>query len=128
MRSSRGCRRKQHRSTPALGLLRDHACEGAVCNIGDRRAIDAFIATHGVVADLTAKTLWISAGPRLSGRFVKLDPDLLVRRQDDLVPVPSTDVASLPEDPALHDGRYMEGRARAGGPFVLGMSSSVAHS
>jgi isopenicillin-N N-acyltransferase like protein len=101
----------------ALALLRDHGCAGATCKIGDRRAIDAFIATHGVVADLTAKTLWISAGPRLSGRFVKLDPDLLVRRQDGLVPVPSTDVASLPEDPALHDGRYMEGRARAGGPL-----------
>jgi isopenicillin-N N-acyltransferase like protein len=101
----------------ALAFVRDHACEGAACPIGDRRAIDAFIATHGVVADLTAKTLWISAGPRLSGRFVKLEPALLVPHGDDLVPVPSTDVASLPEDPALHDGRYMEGRARAGGPL-----------
>jgi isopenicillin-N N-acyltransferase like protein len=101
----------------ALALLRDHACEGTACKIGDRRAIDAFIATHGVVADLTTKTLWISAGPRLSGRFVKLDPSVLVRQGDEPIPVPGTDVASLPEDPALHDGRYMEGRARAGGPL-----------
>ena len=87
-----------------------------------RSAIDAFIATHGVVADLTARALWVSEGPRLSGRFVKVDPGLLVRRPDDGPPdVPSLDsLEILPPDPALEDGRYAEGRARAGGPLLKG--------
>ena len=105
-----------------LELLRDHGCSGEPCPLGDRRAIDAFIATHGVVADLTARALWVSEGPRLSGRFVKVDPGLLVRRPDDGPPdVPSLDsLEVLPPDPALEDGRYAEGRARAGGPLLKG--------
>lgn len=103
-----------------LELLRDHGCSGETCPPGDRRAIDAFIATHGVVADLTARALWVSEGPRLSGRFVKVDPTLLVRRSDGQPPrVPPLDsLEVLPPDPALGDGRYAEGRARAGGPLL----------
>jgi isopenicillin-N N-acyltransferase like protein len=106
----------------ALELLRDHGCSGEACALGDRRAIDAFIATHGVVADLTARALWVSEGPRLSGRFVKLDPRTLVRRSDGLPPdVPALEaLESLPADPAFGDGRYVEGRARAGGPLLKG--------
>lgn len=106
----------------ALELLRDHGCAGEPCPLGDRRAIDAFIATHGVVADLTARALWVSAGPRLSGRFVKVDPGMLVRRSDGLppdVPTPAS-LETLPADPALDDGRYTEGRGRAGGPLLQG--------
>jgi hypothetical protein len=103
----------------ALEILRDHGCAGEPCPLGDRRAIDAFIATHGVVADLTARTLWVSEGPRLSGRFVKVDPATLVRRSDGRPPdVPVEQLETLPEDVALHDGRYDEGRARAGGPLL----------
>ena len=55
-------------------MLRDHACAGGeTCALGDRRSIDAFIATHGIVADATDRVLWVSAGPHLSGRFVKVD-------------------------------------------------------
>lgn len=104
-----------------LDLLRDHGCAGESCPLGDRRAIDAFIATHGIIADLTTRTLWVSIGPRLSGRFVKVDPGVFVQRPDDpsFVPaVPEEAIETLPEDPALHDGRYLEGRARAGGPLL----------
>ena len=100
----------------AVAIERDHQCAGATCAVGDRRAIDAFIATHGIVADLTARTLWVSEGPRLSGKFVKVDPSLLVQRPD-APPVPVT-FDTLPEDPALHDGRYEQGRANAGGPLL----------
>ncbi|HEX3771004.1 MAG TPA: C45 family peptidase, partial [Polyangiaceae bacterium] len=65
-----------HSVTPAMALemLRDHHCVGDdACPLGDRRAIDAFIATHGIVADATDRVLWVSAGPHLRGRFVKLD-------------------------------------------------------
>lgn len=104
----------------ALELLRDHGCSGDRCGLGDRRAIDAFIATHGVVADLTARAMWVSEGPRLSGRFVKIDPSTLVRRADGQPPeVPSIEtLEELPQDPALGDGRYEQGRARAGGPLL----------
>ncbi len=106
----------------ALELIRDHGCSGEACPLGDRRAIDAFIATHGVIADLTARALWVSEGPRLSGRFVKVDPATLVRRPDGQPPdVPSLEsLEVLPPDPALEDGRYAEGRARAGGPLLKG--------
>ncbi|MBX3224997.1 MAG: hypothetical protein KF795_31055 [Labilithrix sp.] len=111
-----------------LELLRDHGCAEETCPLGDRRAIDAFIATHGVVADLTARTLWVSEGPRLSGRFVKIEPGTLVRRADGLPPeVPSLEsLESLPADPALADGRYTEGRARAGGPLLKGARPASA--
>ncbi len=101
-----------------LGLLRDHGCAGEACALGDRRAIDSFIATHGIVADLTARALWVSEGPRLSGRFVKISPALLVRRDDGLAPDVPDAIEELPSDPALEDGRYVEGRKRAGGPLI----------
>jgi hypothetical protein len=91
-----------------LALLRDHECASGPCPAGDRRSIDAFIATHGVVADLTAKTLWVSEGPHLSGKFVKVT----------LAEEVPTTIDELPADPALTDGRYAEGRARAGGPLM----------
>lgn len=100
----------------AIAMLRDHACAGTSCPVGDRRAIDAFIATHGVVADMTARILWVSEGPHLSGRFVKIDLASLVSRED--APVPPPELDEIPEDPALHDGRYEAGRARAGGPLL----------
>lgn len=110
----------------AVAILRDHTCaKGEACPLGDRRAIDAFIATHGVVADLTARALWVSEGPRLSGRFVKIDPAWLVHSggcsntapcQD--LPDMTAELEAIGADPALEDGRYSEGRARAGGPLL----------
>jgi hypothetical protein len=95
-----------------LAMLRDHDCASGPCPVGDRRSIDAFIATHGVVADLTDATLWVSEGPRLSGKFVK------IRLWSTSMYGPSGDREELPADPALTDGRYEEGRKRAGGPLM----------
>jgi isopenicillin-N N-acyltransferase-like protein len=103
----------------AVGMLRDHKCAGGVaCPLGDRRAIDALIATHGIVADTTERTLWVSAGPHLSGRFVQFDLRTIFALGHD----PATDPAPLviAEDPIVHDGRYEEGRAHAGRPHVGG--------
>jgi hypothetical protein len=89
----------------ALAILRDHSCaKDAACDLGDRRAIDGLIATHGIVADATARVLWVSSGPHLSGAFVKVDlAELFAADHDpDRDPAPVT----LPEDPILHDGRY----------------------
>ena len=107
-----------HSATPEtmLAMLRDHACATSACPVGDRRSIDAFIATHGVVANLERRELWVSEGPRLSGKFVKIP---LWPAQDT---GPTGDLAGppveLPADPALTDGRYAEGRSRAGGPLM----------
>jgi len=58
----------------AIAILRDKRGPGdAVLPAGDRRAIDALIATHGVVMDTTARLIWVSEGPHLKGRFVRFD-------------------------------------------------------
>jgi hypothetical protein len=98
----------------ALAILRDHACaKGLACDLGDRRAVDGLIATHGIVADATARVLWVSVGPHLSGAFVKVDLTALFAPDHD----PGHDLPpeTLPEDPVLHDGRYdavMSSRAK----------------
>ena len=58
----------------AIAILRDKRGPGdVVLPAGDRRAIDALIATHGVVMDTTARVIWVSEGPHLKGRFVRFD-------------------------------------------------------
>ncbi|MCL2777179.1 MAG: C45 family peptidase [Polyangiaceae bacterium] len=99
----------------AVHMLRDHACAGGVaCQIGDRRSIDALIATHGVVFDLAEKTLWVSEGPHLSGRFVKIALGPIVSSTGG-PPIANED--AIGPDEVLGDSRYAEGRARAGGPL-----------
>ncbi len=108
-------------ATPStmLAMLRDRTCAAGEngCALGDRRTIDALIATHGVVADTTTRILWVSAGPHLVGKFVGFD----LRREFDTTDPRSRaeNVADLPEDPLLHDTKaYEEGRKRAGGPLL----------
>jgi isopenicillin-N N-acyltransferase-like protein len=100
-------------ATPAraLEMLRDHGCAGDPgCPLGDRRSIDAFIATHGIVADTTARVLWVSAGPHLSGRFVRLDLRELLSDGHDPASDPEPD--TMPEDPIMTDGRWSPAHAR----------------
>jgi hypothetical protein len=103
----------------AIAMLRDHTCAGGVeCELGDRRTIDALIATHGIVADTTDKILWVSAGPHLSGRFVRFDLKVELSPTHD--PFADTAPETIAEDPILADGRYKAGRLRAGGPKLGG--------
>ena len=103
--------------TGAVAMLRDHGCaRGESCPLGDRRSLDAFIATHGVVFDLTAKAAWVSEGPHLSGRFVKIDLPTIVSTKEG--EVPKAELETIPVDEVLSDGRYAEGRERAGGPLM----------
>lgn len=109
-----------------VAMLRDHRCAKTVepdvarCAIGDRRTLDALIATHGVVFDLTGKTLWVSEGPHLSGRFVKIDLDSVVSRTEGPPPKTGDDVRDdvIDADDILWNGQYAEGRERAGGPLL----------
>jgi isopenicillin-N N-acyltransferase-like protein len=82
----------------ALAILRDHSAAGdAPLPLGDRRAIDAQIATHGVLFDTRTKTLWVSEAPHLSGKFVAFDLERMLA--DDYrprrAPLPFLPAASL---------------------------------
>jgi hypothetical protein len=90
----------------AVALLRDRrGVNDAPLKLGDRRAIDALIATHGVVMDTTERTLWVSESPHLLGRFVAFElPRLLATGFD-----PQKDdqpLRTIPEDALLTSGEY----------------------
>ncbi|GAC1351963.1 MAG: hypothetical protein NVSMB1_10110 [Polyangiales bacterium] len=78
--------------------------------LGDRRAIDALIATHGVVFDTTDRAMWVSESPHLLGRFVRFPLSTLLADDFD----PSADrsaeggegFAAIPADPLLVSGQY----------------------
>ncbi len=90
-----------------IAFLRDRNDEmGKPLPLGDRRAIDALIATHGVVFDATQKTVWVSEAPHLLGRFVRFDLSRLLADGFD----PRTDhdaaLVTLPADPLLTSGAW----------------------
>ena len=89
----------------AISLLRDRKGEGGKpLPLGDRRAIDALIATHGVVMETGSRTIWVSESPHLLGRFVAFD----LRRMlaDDYEPDSDRQLAVLPADPLLDSPEY----------------------
>jgi isopenicillin-N N-acyltransferase-like protein len=96
------------RVTPhaAVDLLRDrHARGDKALPLGDRRAIDALIATHGVVMDARNRVLWVSEAPHLLGRFMAFDLRALL----DVNYSPGADEAprdAIPADELLVSGRY----------------------
>src|SRR5204863_7032552 len=82
----------------AIAILRDKRGVGdAPLPTGDRRAIDALIATHGVVMDATARVIWVSEGPHLLGRFVRFDVARLLAQGYD--PRAEHDVVATDPDP-----------------------------
>ena len=95
----------------AVRLLRDRRGPGDTeLPLGDRRAIDALIATHGVVMNTKSRVVWVSESPHLLGRFVAFDLERLLAPDYD----PASDHASLralPADPLLTSGRYEQWRA-----------------
>jgi isopenicillin-N N-acyltransferase like protein len=88
-----------------VDILRDKKGKGGDdLPLGNRGAIDAVIATHGVVMDSTDRVLWVSEGPHLMGRFVRFDLQKLL--DPNFEPSASDPVDAISEDPALDDGRY----------------------
>lgn len=86
--------------TDAVELLRDRAgARGEPLPLGDRNAIDALIATHGVVMDTGKRQLWVSEGPHLLGRFVLFDMNTIWN----VVPSRASprEVVAIPADAAL---------------------------
>jgi hypothetical protein len=80
-----------------IAWLRDRKDEhGQELPVGDRRAIDALIATHAVVFDTGSGRFWVGRGPRMMGAFVAYSlKDELSRRLE-----PEVERDEIPEDPA----------------------------
>ena len=97
-----------------VGVLRDHrAVGGDELALGNRRSIDALIATHSVVMDATARVIWVSEGPHLAGRYLRFDVGRLL--DPSFQPGPADPVATIPPDPIQTSGAY-EAWVRAGSP------------
>jgi isopenicillin-N N-acyltransferase-like protein len=96
----------------AARLLRDRdAADGSALPLGDRRAINALIATHGVIMQTGSRTLWVSESPHLLGVFRAFDLKRLLAADYD----PERDTApsdALPEDPLLTSGDYAAWKAK----------------
>lgn len=90
----------------AAALLRDRqGANGAALELGDRRAINALIATHGVIMQAGERRLWVREAPHLLGQFRAFD----LRRvlADDYDPASDASASEpLPADPLLSSGDY----------------------
>lgn len=89
----------------AVATLRDKSGTGdKALPLGDRRTLDALIATHGVVMDATARKIWVSEGPHLAGRFIAFDLKKLF--DAGFVPNSADPIEAIDADPIYTDGRY----------------------
>jgi len=89
----------------AVALLRDRRKKGGGhLALGDRRAIDALIATHGVVFNTRERVLWVSEGPHLIGRFVRFDLRELFGPSYE--PGAARPLVSIDADPLLKEQAY----------------------
>ena len=96
----------------AVNLLRDRKGPGdAPLSLGDRNAINALIATHGVVMDTKRRILWVSESPHLLGRFVAFDLNRLLAADYD--PEHALELPATTEDPLLTSGDYERFREHA---------------
>ena len=97
--------------TAAIAILRDREGVGdAPLPLGDRAAINALIATHGVVMDTKQRILWVSESPHMLGRFVAFDLKRALAADYD--PEASPEPDSIAEDPLLTHGNYARFRAQ----------------
>jgi len=105
----------------AAAILRDRLGAGdAPLGPGNRNAIDALIACHSVVFDLTARRAWVAAWPHTLGKFVAFDLALLSTAEPDDPRFAALEAEAIPADPYLEVGypgylaaRRLNRRARA---------------
>jgi isopenicillin-N N-acyltransferase like protein len=91
----------------AVAVLRDRrGLGGRDIGPGNRNAIDALIAAHSVVFDLTAGTAWVAAAPHGLGPFVPFSLPLGASADPADPRFAALDSASIPADRFLTDGRY----------------------
>jgi|SRR5665213_1917565 len=89
-------------ATNAAAILRDRDLPGGVF-AGDshRGSLDAFIATHAVVMDLTAGIFWAASPPNQLGKFVAFDVNDFNHELPQL---------AIPADKVLASGEYERAR------------------
>jgi hypothetical protein len=112
-------RRHHGRIDPQVGvaILRDRSGVGdAALPLGNRSAVDALVATHSVVADLTARVLWVSEGPNTLGAYRRID--LAARLRHGEAAARGEAEGDIAPDPLLTDEMYerycLGTRTRAG--------------
>jgi isopenicillin-N N-acyltransferase like protein len=89
----------------AVEILRDKkGAGGDALPFGHRSTLDAAIATHAVVMDSTDRTLWVSEGPHLLGRFLRFDLAALLELEHE--PRGDEPLVEIPADAAYIDGTY----------------------
>lgn len=97
----------------AAGLLRDRsAADGSTLPLGDRRAINALIATHGVILETGSRRLWVGEFPHLLGQFRAFDLERLLA-PDYRPEADRHEAEPLPEDELLTSGQYEAWQKRA---------------
>jgi len=83
-----------------LALLRDRkAVNDKPLPLGDRTAINALIAAHGVIMNTSRRELWVSESPHLLGRFLRFDLRRIL--SDGYRPQSVPELQALPADPLL---------------------------
>jgi tetratricopeptide (TPR) repeat protein len=111
--------------TAALILRNRTAYDDDPLALGNRNALDALIATHGVVVDLTEMVLWVSSGPQLIGPFAPVDLKPIFG-----IPVKSTDeLDPIPADPLKGSAeldRLLQCRAQIAHARSLGRGGKLA--
>src|SRR5207245_2197127 len=84
--------------TQAVAMLRDRKLPGGkFAGNGHRGALNAFIATHSTLMDLTDGIFWAASPPHQLGKFVALD----INDFDHELPA-----ATVPDDTTLASGEY----------------------
>ena len=89
----------------AVEILRDRSGVGdAPLPLGNRNALDALVATHSVVADLTERAIWVSEGPNTLGHYRRIDLDARLRQGE--AAALGESAADLPPDALLGEEAY----------------------
>ena len=97
----------------AVAILRDReGAGGAPLGPGNRNAIDALIACHSAVFDLTARRAWVAAYPHTLGKYVCFDLSLLSTAEPEDPRFAALETHDVPADPYLSVGypAYLEAR------------------
>jgi len=96
----------------AVGVLRDRrGLGGKEIGPGNRNAINALIASHSVVLDLTARTAWVADAPHGLGRFVAYSLDLGAAAEPADPRLAALSRLAVEPDPWLLSGGYSDFQA-----------------
>jgi hypothetical protein len=88
----------------AVAILRDRrGADGRDLGPGNRNAIDASIASHSIVLDLTHRRAWVAAAPHTLGPYLPVDLEAVLASAAG--PPPRT-AEPVPADAWLTDGGY----------------------